>query len=123
MLSKFITLICCSFILAGCATVKQLSSETKSAISGEKIKKTTHAHYAPINPTAVLLTAIKPSHVKYQSIGSIEVSLYNFVGNKRQQATINDLLQEGAAKIGGNAVVNIHQNKHVASGEIVRLFT
>lgn len=56
-----------------------------------------------------------PYHVK----GKATVSQYNVVGIKRQEATIRDLMRQMAAKLGGNAVVDITHDDKAITGTVV----
>jgi hypothetical protein len=55
----------------------------------------------------------------YQVIGTETISKYNFVGVKRQEASIRDVMRKLAASMGGDAIINIkHQDKTV-TGTVV----
>ncbi len=75
----------------------------------------------PTNPTSVLLVKQNSQNNKYQKIGVIKVANHNFVGIKRQEADIDELLQAHAANLGGNAVVDIHSTPKDVYGTVVKL--
>ncbi len=77
--------------------------------------------FAMSNPQDVLLIKNKTTSEKNKVIGSVKIATYNSVGIKRQEAVINELLQSNAAKLGGNAVIDIHQANNHVYGKVVKL--
>lgn len=77
--------------------------------------------FIPTNPTTVLLIKQNLQNKKYKKIGTIKVASYNFVGVKKQEADINDLLQVHAANLGGDAIIDIHSTPKAVYGTVVKL--
>ncbi len=104
-LFSMICLACCFFI----------TLEANGAPKAKTIQLT------PTNPTTVLLVKQNLQNNKYQKIGVIKVANRNFVGIKRQEADINELLQAHAANLGGNAVMDIRHTPKNVYGTVVKL--
>lgn len=51
------------------------------------------------------------TNVHYCAMGKISVNNHNSSGLERQRATVDDLLRERAAALGGNAVIQITRDK------------
>lgn len=78
--------------------------------------------YPPTEPISIALSK-KNIKTPHRIIGTIQVSNYNLVGVKRQLVSINDLMQQKAASMGGNAVIAIQQTDKkpwVKSFDLVR---
>ena len=112
----FLALISLSFILAGCASSDNTTINLSKKTSTSPPKKAVAVN----DPSSVQLIT-KPVHYShYSKIGNINVPHYNGVGIKRQQAVINDILLDHAAKIGGNAVI-VKKTTLADVGEVIRL--
>ncbi len=99
-----------SFNLIGCAT------------NTNKEKKTTHlSKNTPTkNPLAVALySGQKKPEKPYVVLGKGSVSKYNQVGIKRQEANIRDVMRHMAAKLGGDAVINISHDANTVTGTVI----
>jgi len=94
--------------LIGCAT-KPSSSAGSNEIA--LIKK---------NPITINLyqEGQKPP-LPYKVLGKETISKYNVVGIKRQEATIRDTLRTLAARMGGDAIINIERNEQSVSGIVI----
>jgi len=109
------------FALCSCSSISKQTGITKEAVMGAHVTKTTKAHYPLTYPDTVTLTHKSKLNTPYKVIGKIKVNRHSFVGTKRQQAIIDDLMKNFAAFTGGNAVIHIRSNEKVVTGEIVRL--
>ena len=89
-------------------------------MSGTKVQKTAEKHYNPTPPESVFVAQKDKLNAPYQIIGNVKVDRYNIVGVKRQLATINDLMQAQASKIGGNAVIDVHRKDNNYIGHVVK---
>ena len=112
------SLLAMSLTLCSCSSLHGNAQSTNTA--GTKTKIATTKTYSPTVPESVVLSAKPKLQTPYKVIGEVNVDRYNFVGVKRQQAVMNDLFRKEAAKIGGNAVINMQKNHHFASGEVIR---
>lgn len=121
--SKIVLTCLIAGLLTGCATVQSVGQKTENALSGTKVKKTAHAVYAPTTPTSIMLTTQPSLNTHYKKVAQISVSDHNFVGIKRQQADINALLQKNAAKLGGNAVIDIQNEYAKTVGTVIKFTT
>jgi len=112
-------LLTISLTLCGCASSMQGKTNQEDN-TGIKTKVASTKTYSPTPPESVVLSSKPKLNTPYKVIGSVSVNRYNFVGVKRQQAVINDIFRQEAAGIGGNAVINIQDNKKLASGDVIR---
>ncbi|MEK6730748.1 MAG: hypothetical protein AABY34_00995 [Pseudomonadota bacterium] len=102
-----------SIALSGCASSPGLLSQTTIHQTGKK-------KYPPTEPISIALSKEKNIKTPHRIIGTIQVSNYNLVGVKRQLVSINDLMQQKAASMGGNAVIAIQQTDKKTMGEVIR---
>jgi hypothetical protein len=112
-------LICTCLLICGCSTTK--TSKQTQKPKPIKTKQIKQAHFSPVLPESITLLNTEPPTTKYKVIGQVAVNRYNKVGVKRQKAIINDLIRNKAASLGGDAVVNIHKNSNLTTGEVVQL--
>ncbi len=109
-----------SVALSGCIPIQRY---TPARQPRSDIQKISHAQYLPTQPISVKLLTNKKIKTPHQVIGTIHVSNYNNVGVKRQLAIINDVLQEDAAKVGGNAIIALKYNNKETTGTIIRFLS
>jgi len=72
----------------------------------------------PVN-VSLYPTGAQPLH-PYQVLGEGRVSKYNHGGIKRQIAYIHDKIRDIAASMGGDAVINLKDDKKIVTGTVVR---
>jgi hypothetical protein len=79
--------------------------------SCSSVRTTSPDVYPAKNPQAVsVYTKDQSPHTAYRVIGIANVSKYNFLGLPRQAATMQALLKQQAASIGGDGVINVSEN-------------
>jgi hypothetical protein len=101
-----------ALILPGCAN--NISSPEKCTT--DKNPPQTVQHKDPINVS--FLNVQKPIR-PYQVIGQANVSKYNVVGIKRQEATLRDLMREQAASLNGDAIINIKNEDKTVTATVI----
>lgn len=107
----YLTLFC--LVLWGCTTVEKTIPPVNKPMPTKPSQKN------PMNVT--LFTNGKKPTAPFKIIGTETVSKYNFVGIKRQEAHIRDVMRNLAANLGGDAVINIsHQDKNIV-GTVIAL--
>jgi hypothetical protein len=77
---------------------------------------TCHIKKSPLNVS--LLTNKKPN-APYQVLGKAIVSKYNQGGNKRQEATIRDMMRQLAASLNGDAIIDLNHDDKTISGKVI----
>lgn len=89
-------------------------------LCGCSTNKTTVATPITKDPIAVNMykEGQKPP-LPYKVLGKEIVSKYNFVGMKRQEACIRDAMRNLAAKMGGDAIINITRDGKSVSGTVI----
>lgn len=113
---------CFAFALTGCATTTtSRSHHAKNGLKqGEVRIAYLTSHHKPKSKHGVAFYT-KPSHIKhpYRIIGKETISRYNFIGLERQGRTIDELLRNWAASMGGDAVINITADKQKIEGTVI----
>jgi|SaaInlStandDraft_6_1057023.scaffolds.fasta_scaffold315687_1 hypothetical protein len=107
-----------STALAGCATVDNTTQKAENLVTRSHATKQTKKDYKSTNPNTVGVN-VNPNKA-FKKIGKVYVNRYNVWGIKRQTAVIYDLMQKQAAHIGGNAIIHVQKNRHIAIGTIIR---
>lgn len=99
-----------SIAITGCSTIQSYNSQTTSK-THPKIKK---------NPMTVsFYPSTKNITLPYTVLGQEIISKYNFVGIKRQEATIHDAMRSKAAEMGGDAIVDIKHDDKTVTGTVI----
>jgi len=106
------------FVLSNCSEMK---AETPQVTATQNTNKTTpplkKCHKNPM--TVSFYTNGNNPKQPYVVLGKETVSKYNFVGIKRQQASIHDAMRNLAANMGGDAVINITHTDKSVTGTVV----
>lgn len=104
-----LTVMVIAYLLAGCATHGQSTTQIASNfIKRQQILATTKKQYLPKSPHAIVFY---PPHSKplmpYRIIGIARVSKYNLIGLPRQDDTLQVMMKNLAASIGGDGVIHL----------------
>jgi hypothetical protein len=102
--------------LFGCTTTShpKLTQNTQTALN-----QSTVVNPKEKNPlTVAMYTDKKPSN-PYKILGTETVSKFNYNGIKRQIAIIHDAMRNLAAKMGGDAVINIAHDDKAVTGTVI----
>jgi hypothetical protein len=108
--------IATAFLLTGCSTTTQPQHHLAgNFLKRESIVATSQEKYPPKNPQHIALYPANMDPDKpYKVIGVASVSKYNLVGMQREQKTIHNIMQNLAASIGGDAIMNVtHEDDKV----------
>jgi hypothetical protein len=104
-----------ALIMSGCASTvshQTLEPEQQTIIVPTKC----HVHKDPLNVSVI--TKEKPAH-PYTVVGKARVSKYNVAGNKRQEATIRDIMRQLAASLNGDAVIEVKNMEKEITATII----
>lgn len=104
-------------LLNGCATT---GDDISSMVSNVSVEKTTANTYSPTNPSSIKLYVDQKPTCKYVELGSVKVNTNDLVGLPISADETNNYFQNAAAKLGGNAVINIHPIMGYQAGIIIR---
>ncbi len=97
--------------LSGCSTADNQDSANRP---------TQQAAVKTKNPLAVAVyTDKKPLKAPYTVIGQAVISNYNPGGIKRQEACIHDAMRDLAARMGGDAVINLAKDEKTVTGTVI----
>ena len=61
----------------------------------------------------------RPAHSSYNILGTETISKFNESGIKRQTASIHDAMSNLAAKMGGDAIINIENSDKAVTGTVI----
>lgn len=87
----------------------------------EKVVATTKQMYRPKNPKYVTLYSKEQKLLTpYRVIGIATISKYNLLGKKRPQETLDDMLKNLAASLGGDALINVTNKGDSIQGHIIQ---
>jgi hypothetical protein len=121
-----------AFLLSACTTTGQ-SSTTNIAtnfantteiatnfIQRQDVIKTSKTTYPAKNPTQVAFySGNKTPHAPYRIIGVAKVSKYNLLGMQRENHTVNSMMQNLAASIGGDGLINVSAKNDQVEASII----
>jgi uncharacterized protein YceK len=104
-----------ALIMSGCATNishQTLEPEQQTTVAPAKC----HVHKDPLNVSVI--TKEKPAR-PYTVIGKARVSKYNVAGNKRQEATMRDIMRQLAASLNGDAVIEVQNREKEITATVI----
>jgi hypothetical protein len=110
-----------AFLLGSCTSPGRPTTQMASNfIHRQDVRKTTKDKYPPKNPTTVAMyTKDTSPHTAYRVIGVAKVSKYNLIGLQRQENTINDMMKDLAASIGGDGLIDMSENHENIEAKII----
>lgn len=104
--------------LSSCSSLN--STQSANAQVQKTDKKTVHVQKNKKNPMAVsFYPSTRNLKIPYRVIGRETISKYNFVGIKRQEASIHDAMRAMAASMGGDAIVDIQHSDTTVTGTVI----
>jgi hypothetical protein len=106
--------------LSGCTTTppaNHAQNAKKSTLAANEPKTNTLKEKDPLN-VAMYTQGQKPAN-PYKVLGTESISKFNFGGIKRQTASIHDAMRDLAAKMGGDAVINIAHDDKTVTGTVI----
>jgi hypothetical protein len=105
-------MILLTFLLSGCATQDRYPTQmAANLINRQQVVATTTEYYPAKKPQTVsLYTHEETPHTAYRIIGLASVSKFNLFGMKREEVTLNDMMKNLAASIGGDGLINLYSN-------------
>ncbi len=110
-------LIYLSLALAACTTTQNKPLSYKAIV--DRYVKPPQDNCPIPKKKVKLYSKLKPA-TPYKVIGKARVSKYSENGAKRQKTTINGLMRQLAASVGGDAVIELTQDGDAVSGTIVK---
>lgn len=115
-------LLICAFLLEGCSTTGQSSTQLASNfIQRQHVTTITKEKYPPKKPehVALYINQDKPM-MPYRVIGVATVARHNFMGLSREDSTIHDMMKNLAASVGGDGLININEVKDGIQATIIQ---
>jgi hypothetical protein len=106
--------------LLGCTTsckpeYTQNAKKTQTALNQPPVSQPNEKNPLTV---AVYTEGQKPSN-PYKVLGTETVSKFNYGGIKRQIANIHDAMRNLAAKMGGDAVINVAHDERNVTGTVI----
>lgn len=108
-------------LLQGCSNSARSTTQVASnLINRQHVILTTQHVYPEKSPKSVALYHAKQSpHSAYRIIGIATISKYNLLGMERQEETLNQMMKNLAASVGGDALININSNKKSIQANVI----
>ncbi|TAK76602.1 MAG: hypothetical protein EPO11_03995 [Gammaproteobacteria bacterium] len=109
------------FLLGGCSTTNQSTPRVASNfINRQQVTPATNDIYPSKNPqTVAVYTDTHKPHAAYRVIGTASVSKYNLLGMKRQDATVQEMMKNLAASIGGDGLIDVKTNDESMQARVI----
>lgn len=118
MRTFFPVMIIVFLLLVGCATNDGRSTPS-NFINQETVIKTTKEIYPIKKPQNVAFYTNDLPHKPYRVIGVAKVAKYNLLGVERHDETVQTMMKELAASVGGDGLIDFNQTKDGASANII----
>lgn len=117
----FLAAITIAFLLGGCSTTGQSTTQVASNfINRQHVVTTTKETYPAKNPqTIALYSSDKTPHAPYKVIGVATVSKYNLLGMPRKDDTVHDMMKSLAASVGGDGLINVSSGDENVQANII----
>lgn len=115
-------LLICAFLLEGCSTSGQSSTQLASNfIHRQHVATITKEKYPPKKPELIALyTKENKPMMPYRVIGVATVARHNIIGVMREDATIHDMMKNLAASVGGDGLINLNEIKDGMQATIIQ---
>jgi hypothetical protein len=117
----FVGILTLSLLLTSCVSNQPSSTQLASNfINQQQVVMTTQQKYPAKNPKNIALyQAGKSPHRAYRVIGVATISKYNLLGLERKNTTLNQMMKNLAASIGGDALIDVsHQGDDMKANVI-----
>ena len=121
-MSFILYVLCFAFALTGCTTPLPKSQHaTKTIKQGEAMISYATAKHKPKGGGNIVAFYPREANLKrpYRIIGKEIVSRYNFIGLERRTKTMNEIMKNLAASMGGDAVINITADNLKVEGTVI----
>lgn len=122
-LCKALAAVAITCLLGSCTSAHRGQSTTQVAtnfIQQQHVEMTSSFKYPPKNPQNVAVyTRGKTPHTAYRIIGVAKISKYNLLGIKREDATIQSMMKNLAASIGGDGIMNVSSNTEGLQANVI----
>jgi len=112
---------CFACTLMGCTTTTSESPTTAITLKkGHAYLTYLNSQHKPKRGNSIAFYS-KESAIKhpYRIIGKETISRYNIIGLERQPQTLDELMKNLAASMGGDAIINITTDKQKIEGTVV----
>ena len=108
-------------LLTSCTSTRTTTQMAANFINRQTIVTTTKETYPPKNPKHIALyTNEHKPLTPYRIIGVATISKHNFFGGKRQAETLNSMMKNLAASIGGDALIQTNVNNETIKVNIIQ---
>lgn len=120
--NQILVTIAFAFLLGSCSSTGQSPTQLASNfIYQQKIVPTTKNTYPAKNPQKITLyTNEQKPLTPYRIIGVATVAKHNLIGMQREEATLNDMIKNLAASMGGDGLINVSTNEEFMEANIIQ---
>lgn len=110
-----------TLLLNGCANTHHTPTRAASnLIQRQSVVSMTKEYYPAKNPLTVAVYDDNQSpHTPYRVIGVATISKYNLLGSPRQDTTMNVMMKNLAASMGGDGLINVSENSDAMQAHII----
>ncbi len=117
----FLYIFCLAYILTGCTTTASDSQTARPPLKKGHayLSYQTAKHAAKRGNKIAFYSQESFIQHPYRIIGKETISRYNLIGFERQDKTLNELMKNLAAAMGGDAIVNITSDKQKIEGTVI----
>ena len=119
---RIIAAIVVAFLLGSCSAKQPTTIQTAANfINRQNVVHTTKEFYAAKDPKKItVFTQEKTPYTAYRVIGKATISKYNLLGLKREETTLKEMMKNLAASIGGDGIIDIHNNNDALQATIIQ---
>lgn len=109
------------FALSSCTATRQSTTQVAANfLNRQSVVATTNEIYPAKNPEKIAVyTPRKTPHAAYRVIGIAKISKYNMLGMQRQEQTMQDMMKNLAASIGGDGIMNVSHDPKFMHAKII----
>jgi len=117
----FVSSIVIMGLVTGCASQTTCcSSSPRHFLNRETVTKTTHDTYPKKTPQTIsLYTNDNKPNAAYRVIGIANVSKTNIFGMQRDQSTLDAMMKQLAANLGGDGLIEINQTDQSIQAKVI----
>ncbi len=106
-------------LLTACTSMSDIGAGANNLISGGSVAVNTNQTYPKNSPDNVHIFFDEKPHKSYIEIGQVNIDTDNMLGIPKSETEIIRAMQEQAASIGGDAVINVNQSMSSAIGTVI----
>lgn len=108
-----------NLILTACTSLSYVGEGTNNLISGGSVAINTNQIYRKTSPENIHIFFDRKPGRGYIEMGQLNIDADNILGIPKSETEIIHEMQEQAASVGGDAVINIRQDSGSITGTVI----